>query len=100
LIDSSIEELERKPMSISERATKYKTLIFEHGGDFERNKKTIEALKVAKKEGIADHLEMMISKDTRKMVNILGFAENHKNGSGIESSFSDLGEWKSTRIYE
>jgi len=100
LIDSAIEQLERKPMSISERATKHKKLIFEHGGDFERNQKTIEALRVAKKENIANHLEMMVSTDTRKMVNILGFAENHNNETDLESSFSDLGEWKSTRVYE
>ena len=100
LIDSAIEQLERKPMSISERATKHKNLIFEHGGDFERNQKTIEALRVAKKENIANHLEMMVSTDTRKMVNILGFAENHNNETDLESSFSDLGEWKSTRVYE
>ena len=30
LIESSIEQLEKKPMSISERARKHKNLIFEH----------------------------------------------------------------------
>mgnify|MGYP003308310103 FL=1 len=37
LIESAIERLERKPMSISERAMKNKNLIFEHNKDFERD---------------------------------------------------------------
>ena len=100
LIDSAIEQLERKPMSISERATKHKNLIFEHGGDFDRDQKTIESLRVAKKETVAEHLRTMVSEDSRNMVNILGFAENHENTTGMTSSFSDLGEWKSTRVYK
>ena len=54
LIDSAIERLERKPMSISERAMKNKNLIFEHNRDFERDNKTIEALLRSKKEEVAD----------------------------------------------
>jgi len=100
LIDSAIEQLERKPMSISERATKYKNLIFEHGGDFDRDQKTIESLRVIKKERVAEHLKTMVSKDSRKMVNILGFADNHENNTGMKSSFSNLEEWKSTRVYK
>jgi len=100
LIDSAIEQLERKPMSISERATKYKNLIFEHGGDFDRDQKTIESLRLIKKERVAEHLKTMVSKDSRKMVNILGFADNHENSTGMKSSFSNLEEWKSTRVYK
>ena len=87
-------------MSISERATKYKNLIFEHGGDFDRDQKTIESLRVIKKERVAERLKTMVSKDSRKMVNILGFADNHENNTGMESSFSNLEEWKSTRVYK
>ena len=100
LVESSIEQLEKKPMSISERAAKYRTLIFEHDSDFERDIKTIEALKRMKKETVADHLGIMINKDTRKMVNILTFAENHENKTGVKNSFGDLSDWKSSRAYE
>ena len=100
LIDSAIERLERKPMSISERAMKNKNLIFEHNRDFERDNKTIEALREIKKEEVAVHLEKIISEKSRKMANILAFAENHANKSNVKSSFSDLEGWKSTKIYD
>jgi len=87
-------------MSISERATKHKNLIFEHRGDFDRDQKTIESLRVIKKERVAEHLKTMVSKNSRKMVNILGFADNHENNTGMKSSFSNLEEWKSTRVYK
>ena len=100
LIDSAIERLERKPMSISERAMKNKNLIFKHNKDFERDNKTIEALKKVKKEEVAVHLEKIISEKNRKMANILAFAENHANKSNIKSSFADLEGWKSTKTYD
>ena len=100
LIDSAVERLERKPKSISERAMKNKNLIFEHNRDFERDNKTIEALKKIKKEEIIVHLEKMISEESRKMANILAFAENHINKSGAKSSFTDLPDWKSARVYD
>ena len=53
-----------------------------------------------KKETVADHLGIMINKDTRKMVNILTFAENHENKTGVKNSFGDLSDWKSSRAYE
>ena len=100
LIDSAIERLERKPMSISERAMKNKNLIFEHNRDFERDNKTIEALREIKKEEVAVHLEKIISEKSRKMANILAFAENHANKSNVKSTFADLEGWKSTKIYD
>ena len=100
LIDSAIEQLEKKPMSISERATKFKNYIFEHDGDFERDFNTIQALKTLKKERIESHLSEIISLEKRKMVNILTFADNHANKKQIKSSFSDLKAWKSAKVYK
>jgi Secreted/periplasmic Zn-dependent peptidases, insulinase-like len=100
LIDSAIEGLEKKPMSISERAGKLKTLIFEYEADFARDKKTIEALRSLKKESLIVDLEKILSKDSRKMVNVLSFAENHENKTGVKNSFGDLSDWKSSRVYE
>ena len=100
LIESSIEQLEKKPMSISERARKHKTLIFARGADFFRDQKTISALKLCKKDEVADYLERTIAKETRRMVDILAFAENHPIGSETKSSFNDLKDWKSTKIYD
>lgn len=100
LIESSIEQLEKKPMSISERARKHRALIFDRGADFFRDQKTIGALKLCKKEEVADYLERTIAKETRKMVDILAFAENHTIGSETKSSFNDLKDWKSTKIYD
>ena len=100
LIDSAIERLERKPMSISERASKNKNIIFEHNRDFERDNKTIDALRGVKKEEVVIHLEKIISEKSRKMANILAFAENHVNKSEVKSSFADLENWKSARIYD
>tara|TARA_B100000609_G_C17096184_1_gene372020 strand:- start:271 stop:849 length:579 start_codon:yes stop_codon:yes gene_type:complete len=100
LINSEIETLERKPLSISERAAKNKTIIFEYDGDFSRNNKTIEALKKVNKDSLAAYLGNIISKEKRKMMNILAFAENHENKSEQQSSFSNLADWKSTRLYK
>ena len=100
LIESSIEQLEKKPMSISERARKHRTLIFDRGADFFRDQKTINALKLCKKDEVADYLERTIAKETRRMVDILAFAENHTIDSETKSSFNDLKDWKSTKVYE
>ncbi len=100
LIDSSIEELEKKPMSISERAGKLKTLIFDYEADYSRDKKTIEALKTLTKESVSRALSKTIDKDSRRMVNVLTFAKNHKNKLGMKTSFEDLNKWKSLRVYK
>ena len=66
LIDSEVETLERKPLSISERAAKNKTIIFDYDGDFSRNNKTIESLKRVKKDNLAAYMRKVFSKETRK----------------------------------
>tara|TARA_B000000557_G_scaffold243659_1_gene224736 strand:- start:756 stop:3569 length:2814 start_codon:yes stop_codon:yes gene_type:complete len=100
LIDSEVETLERKPLSISERAAKNKTIIFDYDGDFSRNNKTIESLKRVKKDNLAAYMKKVFSKETRKVISVLAFAENHENKSEVQSSFSDLADWKSTRLYK
>ena len=40
LKQSAIEQLEKKPMSIAERAGKLKNFVFEHDADFDRDNKT------------------------------------------------------------
>ena len=100
LIDSSVEQLEKKPMSISERASKLKNFIFEYDGNFSRDEETVLALKDLKKTTAVELLSKIISPDSRKMVNVLTFANNHENKTGVENSFSDLASWKSERVYE
>ena len=87
-------------MSISERASKLRSLIFEHDVDYERDKKTIESLKQLTKTEVVEKLEIVTSEKSRKMLNILAFAENHKNQTGYQSSFSDLRQWKSGRVFD
>tara|TARA_B100000579_G_scaffold327682_1_gene277628 strand:- start:3635 stop:4507 length:873 start_codon:yes stop_codon:yes gene_type:complete len=100
LIKSEIEKLEKSPMSIAERAGKLKTLIFEHDADYMRDEKTISVLKTLDKEKVTEVLTMAISPQTRKMINVLSFAENHENVTGLQTSFNDLSTWKSSRSYE
>jgi len=99
LIDSSIEQLEKNSMSISEQARKFKNLIFEHDADFERDIKTIAALQKITKSDVVELFSNTINEDSRKMINCLMFAKQHENTSGEKSSFSDLKTWKSSRIY-
>ena len=99
LIDSSIEQLEKNSMSISEQARKFKNLIFEHDADFERDIKTIAALQKITKSDVVELFSNTINEDSRKMINCLMFAKQHDNTSGEKSSFSDLKTWKSSRIY-
>ena len=100
LIDSAIEEIEKKPMSISERAARFKRLIFDHDADYKRDEKTIQALRGLDKDFLVSYLEKILSKDSRRMVNVLSFAENHENKTKVKNSFSDLSSWKSSRVYK
>ncbi len=100
IIESCIEQLEKNPMSISEKATKYKTAIFEYDLNYKRDEETIIALKELEKEEVLQELERIISPETRKMINLLSFAQNHKKESKTNSSFENLEEWKSSRSYK
>jgi insulysin len=100
LVDSVIEELEKTPMSIAERARKLKTYIFEHDADYLRDQDTIESLSTIDKETVANLLDSTVSPKSRRMVNVLTFAENHDNITKVKSSFSNLDTWKASRVYE
>ena len=100
LVDSVIEELEKTPMSIAERARKLKTYIFEYDADYLRDQDTIESLRTIEKETVANLLDTTVSPKSRRMVNVLTFAENHDNITKVKSSFSNLDTWKASRVYE
>ena len=100
LVESAIEQLEKEPKSIAERANKLKDLVFEHSADFDRDKKTISALKSVDQNSLADLLFNTINESSRKMVNSLMFAEQHNNKENYISSFDDIKSWKKSRIYQ
>ena len=77
-----------------------KNFIFEYDGNFSRDEETVLALKDLKKTTAVELLSKIISPDSRKMVNVLTFANNHENKTGVKNSFSDLASWKSERAYE
>ena len=52
------------------------------------------------KEDVVSLFNEVISPKSRKMINIVTFAENHKNTSQLKSSITDLKKWKSSRIYK
>jgi len=100
IIESCIEELEKKPMSILEKATKLKTAIFEYDINYFRDEETVDALNQINKENLLSVFNEVVSPKSRKMINVVTFAENHKNISNMKSSFTDLEKWKSSRIYK
>jgi insulysin len=100
IIESCIEELEKKPMSILEKATKLKTAIFEYDINYFRDEETVDALNQINKENLLSVFNEVVSPKSRKMINIVTFAENHKNISNMKSSFTDLEKWKSSKIYK
>ena len=100
LIDSVIEELEKKPMSIAERARKLKTYIFEYDADYFRDQDTIESLRTIDKQTVSTLLDSIVSPKSRRTVTVLAFAENHDNITKIKSSFINLDSWKASRVYE
>ena len=100
LKESAIEKLEKKPMSISERANKLQTFIFEHDADFQRDQKTIAALETLQQSSTVELLSKTLGTDTRRMVNFLMFAEQHKNTTGVKSTFNELKTWKASRSYK
>ena len=99
LKNSAIEKLEKRPMSIAERSGKFKNLIFEFDADYDRDKKTIEALNSLKKQEAVESITLTVSDNTKKMVNFMMFAKQHEMEKGLKSSFKDLSEWKKTRKY-
>ena len=99
LIKSAIEKLEKRPMSIAERSTKLKNYIFEHNADFERDNKTIKALEALEKNTVVSALKNAVSNETRKAVNFLMFAKQHKMEKGLKNSFGNLKSWKKSRKY-
>ena len=100
LRESSIENLEQKPKSISERSTKLTNLIFEHNAEFDRDEKTISAIKNVEKNKLVETLEKILSEESYRMVNCLMFADDHGNAAGITSTFDDVRDWKKSRIYK
>jgi insulysin len=100
LKESAIEKLEKKPMSISERANKLQTFIFEHDADFQRDQKTIAALETLQQSSTVELLSKTLGTDTRRMVNFLMFAEQHENTTGAKGTFNKLKTWKASRSYK
>ena len=100
LKESAIEQLEKKPMSISERARKFERFIFEHDADFQRDQKTIAALETLQQSSTIELLSNTVGVDSRRMVNFLMFAEQHKNTTGVKSTFNELNTWKASRSYK
>ena len=100
LKESAIEQLEKKPMSISERARKFERFIFEHDADFQRDQKTIAALEMLQQSSTVELLSNTVGVDSRRMVNFLMFAEQHKNTTGVKSTFNELNTWKASRSYK
>ena len=99
LKDSAIEKLDKKPKSIQERSNKFKNYIFERKGDFEYDEKTKAALKAIDHSSVVDLLSEMVAKDSRRTATILMFADGHENNSEIQSSFKNMNEWKTSRVY-
>jgi len=97
---SAIEQLEKKPMSISERARKFERFIFEHDADFQRDQKTIAALETLQQSSTVELLSNTLGVNSRRMVNFLMFAEQHKNTTGVKSTFNELNTWKASRSYK
>ena len=100
IVESAVEELEKKPMSIVERARKLKTYIFEYDADYLRDQDTIESLRKIDKETVVRLLDNILSPKSRKTVTVLTFADNHDNTTKVKSSFKDLETWKASRAYE
>jgi len=100
LKNSAIEQLEKSPMSIRERSRKLKTIIFEHKADFTRDEETIIALKKLEQSSAVKLLENAINDDTRRMINILMFANHHENLTNLKSTFNDMSVWKKSRSYK
>ena len=96
---SAIEKLEKRPMSIAEKAGKFKNYIFEFDADFDRDKKTIHALKSLNKETTSNALKFAVSDETRKTINFLMFAKQHKTEKKLVNTFKNLRDWKKSRKY-
>ena len=99
LKQSAIEQLEKKPMSIAERAGKLKNFVFEHDADFDRDNKTIKAIKSLQKDQAFNFLDKAVSNKTRKAVNFMMFAEQHKMEEKLENDFKNIKKWKESRKY-
>ena len=96
---AAIDVLEKTPKSIFEHAMKHKDTVFEFDADFERDQKTINALRGIEQSTAVNALEVAIGESSKKMVNSLGFAKDHMNESKLQSDYDDIKSWKKSRVY-
>ena len=66
----------------------------------QRDQKTIVALETLQQSSVIELLLKTVGTDTRKMANFLMFAEQHKNTTGVKSTFNELSAWKASRSYK
>ena len=78
---------------------KHKDIVFEFDADFERDQKSIDALRDIEQSTIVNALEVAIGASSKKMVNSLGFAKDHMNESKLQSDYNDIKSWKKSRVY-
>lgn len=96
---AAIDELEKTPKSIYERAMKHKNIVFEFDADFQRDDKTINSLKSLDQITVVNALDIAIGNSSRKMVNSLSFAKEHTNKTKIKSNYENLKTLKKSKVY-
>ena len=55
---------------------------------------------IFRKKGLAKKLLKLVKEKTRKMINVLTFADSHKNKTNYQNTFSNLEDWKSKRVFK
>ena len=99
-LKAAAEEIKKKAKSIAEKAGKFNTLAFDFDADFERDAKTLAELDTITQEEVAAFLQRTLDPEQRRMRTTLAFAKEHQAARVIESSFSDLAQWKVDRVYK
>ncbi len=98
LIAGARSQIEEKPKSIAEKATRLFSLAYDFDQDWERREETLAALDQLSKDDLAQLLAKIISVDSAQRIVVLVSGESHE-ASRAEATLTDRESWKSKQTY-
>ena len=98
LIAGARSQIEEKPKSIAEKATRLFTLAYDLDQDWERRAETLAALDQLTKDDLAQLLMKIISPDSAKRIVVLLSGESHEPSSA-KATLTERETWKPEQTY-
>ena len=100
LRSAAIAEVEQKPKSIAEKAGQFFEVVYDLDQDFERNSKTLSALKAISQEEVAEIFRKSLSNDNGGRRLVLAYGREHLENPDKLDGIENLEDWKQRHSYE